>query len=405
MAQNGSIHFANAAVQIPCASGSVAAVYSSHMIEHLDRNEARAFLDEVKRVLQPGGVVRLAAPDLSRLIQAYVATGDADGFVSGIHMGLDRPAGLRGWLKWALVGPRHHLWMYDGDSLSRLLHDAGFVDVTVVPPGSTKIAEPGELDLWERASESVYAEAARPLWPLWPALAAARNDNEVCPRSLPVPSAFGPDAVRHGPRSHQVRLEASRQCGGIARMPCSGWPVTRPRAGCSAAGRLRGWGSVPGSGSTCTGPAPRWCCTPTRRTCPRCSCGARRCGTAACSSTSAPTWEPIRSGPPRWAPRSSRWSPPRTPSPCCVENIALNGYQVTAVQAAAGDHCGTARFTAGRDAGNSLDPDGPVRTELVTVDSLIGDRHITGMKVDVEGFEIDVLRGCRPRAGRTTGSA
>jgi hypothetical protein len=32
-------------------------------------------------------------------------------------------------------------------------------------------------------------------------------------------------------------------------------------------------------------------------------------------------------------------------------------------------------------------------TELVTVDTLIGDRRVTGMKVDVEGFEIDVLRG------------
>ena len=56
------------------------------------------------------------------------------------------------------------------------------------------------------------------------------------------------------------------------------------------------------------------------------------------------------------------------------ENIALNGYRVTAVRAAAGDHCGSARFTAGLDAGNSLAPDGPVETDLVTVDSLIGDR-------------------------------
>ena len=75
------------------------------------------------------------------------------------------------------------------------------------------------------------------------------------------------------------------------------------------------------------------------------------------------------------------------------ENIALNGYLVTALRAAAGDHCGTARFTAGLDAANSLDPDGAAVTELVTVDSVIGDRRVTGMKVDVEGFEIDVLRG------------
>jgi FkbM family methyltransferase len=75
------------------------------------------------------------------------------------------------------------------------------------------------------------------------------------------------------------------------------------------------------------------------------------------------------------------------------ENIALNGYQVTAVRAAAGDHCGSARFSAGLDAANRLAADGPAVTDLVTVDSLIGDRQVTGMKVDVEGFEIDVLRG------------
>jgi FkbM family methyltransferase len=86
------------------------------------------------------------------------------------------------------------------------------------------------------------------------------------------------------------------------------------------------------------------------------------------------------------------------------ENIALNGYPVTAVRAAAGDHCGIARFTSGLDAGNSLAPDGPVATELVTIDALIGDRRVTGMKVDVEGFEIDVLRGAaRALADRRIG--
>jgi FkbM family methyltransferase len=75
------------------------------------------------------------------------------------------------------------------------------------------------------------------------------------------------------------------------------------------------------------------------------------------------------------------------------ENIALNGYPVTAVRAAAGDHCGWARFTSGLDAGNSLSVDGPAVTRLVTVDSLIGSRPVAGMKVDVEGFEIEVLRG------------
>jgi FkbM family methyltransferase len=75
------------------------------------------------------------------------------------------------------------------------------------------------------------------------------------------------------------------------------------------------------------------------------------------------------------------------------ENIALNGYPVRAVQAAAGDHCGWTRFTSGLDTGNSMSCDGAMVTRLLSVDSLIGSRPVAGMKVDVEGFEIDVLRG------------
>jgi FkbM family methyltransferase len=75
------------------------------------------------------------------------------------------------------------------------------------------------------------------------------------------------------------------------------------------------------------------------------------------------------------------------------ENIVLNGYPVTAVRAAAGDRCGIARFTAGRDAGNCLDPAGSAVTDLVTVDFLLRERRAAGMKIDVEGFEINVLRG------------
>jgi len=162
LGRSGSVRFANAAVRIPCADAAAEAVYSSHMIEHLDRTEARAFLAEVRRVLRPGGVVRIAAPDLFRLVSEYLENGDADRFIAGSHMGLDRPEGMRAWVKWALVGPRHHLWMYDGDSLTGLLEAAGFADAAALPAGATRIAEPGQLDLWERASESVYVEAVRP---------------------------------------------------------------------------------------------------------------------------------------------------------------------------------------------------------------------------------------------------
>jgi len=82
-----------------------------------------------------------------------------------------------------------------------------------------------------------------------------------------------------------------------------------------------------------------------------------------------------------------------------LENIALNDYRVNAIRAAAGSACGTASFTSGLDCVNRLNPQGGVKAttvtvDMVTVDSIIGHRTVAGMKVDVEGFEIDVLRGC-----------
>src|SRR5262245_45917183 len=62
------IRYANAARRIPLANGSVEVLYSSHMMEHLDRAEARVFLREAYRVLSPGGYIRLVLPDLERRI-------------------------------------------------------------------------------------------------------------------------------------------------------------------------------------------------------------------------------------------------------------------------------------------------------------------------------------------------
>jgi predicted SAM-dependent methyltransferase len=155
------VRFANVALHIPCTNGSVEVVYSSHMIEHLDRREVKSFLGEVRRILAPGGVVRIAAPDLELLVRNYEVLGDADEFISRTHMCQERPRSITSRFKMAFLGPRHHLWMYDGRSLMRLLSEAGFADVQVMPEGKTRIPDPSGLDLTERAEESVYVEAVQ----------------------------------------------------------------------------------------------------------------------------------------------------------------------------------------------------------------------------------------------------
>jgi hypothetical protein len=51
--------------------------------------------------------------------------------------------------------------MYDADSLVRLVCEVGFERPSVLRAGNTTIPDPGELNLQERAEESIYIEATR----------------------------------------------------------------------------------------------------------------------------------------------------------------------------------------------------------------------------------------------------
>lgn len=58
---------------IPLASGTCDVVYHSHVLEHLRRPDAERFMGECYRVLRPGGVLRVAVPDLERICRTYLA--------------------------------------------------------------------------------------------------------------------------------------------------------------------------------------------------------------------------------------------------------------------------------------------------------------------------------------------
>jgi SAM-dependent methyltransferase len=156
------IRWADATRHIPLPDRSADLVYSSHMLEHLDRREAKSFLTEARRVLVPGGIVRLVVPDLERLAREYVEGGDADTFMERSMLAMPKPTSLLGRVRRVVVGDRHHHWMYDARSLSRVLAECGFDDPRALPAGDTTIADPGALDLRERESESLYIEAIKP---------------------------------------------------------------------------------------------------------------------------------------------------------------------------------------------------------------------------------------------------
>jgi SAM-dependent methyltransferase len=63
----------NLAKGIPFDSDSVDVVYHSHVLEHLDRDVAKAFLSEALRVLRPGGIHRIVVPDFEAVSKAYLS--------------------------------------------------------------------------------------------------------------------------------------------------------------------------------------------------------------------------------------------------------------------------------------------------------------------------------------------
>jgi SAM-dependent methyltransferase len=89
----------------------VEAVYAEHFLEHLDLDQAIAFLRDVHRCLRPGGVVRLSTPNLDWVWETHYSTAaDPD---------LRRLQGLR--LNRAFHGWRHRfLWnrVLLGDALA-----------------------------------------------------------------------------------------------------------------------------------------------------------------------------------------------------------------------------------------------------------------------------------------------
>ncbi len=161
-ARKNDIEYGDAARGLPVSDESRDVLYSSHMMEHLDRSAADTFLKEAFQVLRPKGIIRIAVPDSKKHVAQYLDSGDADAFIEGTHVCIPGPRSLAHRLRLLLTGTRHHQWMYDGTSLSGLLQKHGFIGIEIMPAGRTKIPEHDQLDLQERISESVYVEAEKP---------------------------------------------------------------------------------------------------------------------------------------------------------------------------------------------------------------------------------------------------
>jgi predicted SAM-dependent methyltransferase len=157
----------------PFNDGSVAAVYAGHVFEHLSISKRAHFLNEVKRILRVGGALRIVVPDLEQLATTYIASvgaGEAkaaETFLGLINLHSENayPSNrnrLTKLVNFIQGNPHQHKYMYDKQSLSRLLGEGGFEKIRFDRYGSSAyISQIRDVEYSAEGVPSIYAEA---LW-------------------------------------------------------------------------------------------------------------------------------------------------------------------------------------------------------------------------------------------------
>lgn len=160
---------ANIASRLPFDSGTFDGVFAEHVFEHLDYAVGvPRFLAECRRVLSPGGHLRLVVPDAGEYLTAYAQGGWQK--LSAMRplddQQRDRWLDDRYRTRMELINAvfrqgSEHRYAYDAETMIMVLEDAGFVDVRqrVFGEGAdTNLV----IDSPERASESLYVEGRNP---------------------------------------------------------------------------------------------------------------------------------------------------------------------------------------------------------------------------------------------------
>lgn len=164
--------------KLPFSDSSVDYIYTSHFLEHLKRFEAEKVLKECFRVLTNNGIIRVVVPDLEIILKKYTERDKQ--FFLDLFYKEDRKAAenfpladmlsdvfypdenklQQNYLKKiSSFFIRPHLWMYDSDSLTRLLKTSGF---SVVEKMRFRKGSVPDLDILDIFPEiSIYLEAKK----------------------------------------------------------------------------------------------------------------------------------------------------------------------------------------------------------------------------------------------------
>lgn len=151
---------------LPLEDGSVEWVFSEHFIEHIQPEQAIAWLAELYRVMRPGAIARISTPDLALYAQGYV---EGDQHFYEVHrqrlraMGMKNPPISKAWMMNQIFRYYGHQWLYDYEEVVAIASRAGFHATSIqrVAFGCGSVPELACLDQQIRNDESLYVEITR----------------------------------------------------------------------------------------------------------------------------------------------------------------------------------------------------------------------------------------------------
>lgn len=128
------------------SAGSVSEIYSRHMLEHLDPNDAMRTLKHWHDLLLPSGILNVVVPDITFHAQQILGLVQSTMGDQNLHA----MAGFWGWRDEARGGSKEdaHRWGYTEKSLVHLLTELGFTNIHRVLEGAD--SEPWHLNLIAR---------------------------------------------------------------------------------------------------------------------------------------------------------------------------------------------------------------------------------------------------------------
>lgn len=132
--------YVNLKRRLPVPDATFAYVFGEHVIEHLSEAAGQRLLREARRVLRPGGVLRLTTPDLQKLIAIYENRSPVvrrEAFAAYLRDITDRPVDRPAQILNAELRLWGHRYVYDEDDLVARLREAGFTAVERCEPGTS----------------------------------------------------------------------------------------------------------------------------------------------------------------------------------------------------------------------------------------------------------------------------